>query len=135
MGDTKVNHLDFHTYPANPSDVDPELGEIYRSEFAANIDLRWNWNKLGINWHAQYQGDMLFRFLEIETAETLYGDIVFQDRVWLHDANRSYLVTDNFSIHGGIRNITDEQPFITNYAIPTSPCGRMFYLRAIYRVE
>ena len=135
LGGTRVRYLDFHTNPANPSDVDPELGELNRPEFAANIYLSWNWNNLGINWHAQYLGAMLLRFLEIETAETLYGDSVFQDRVWLHDANGSYFVTDNFSIHGGIRNITDEQPFITNFAIPVSPRGRMFYLRAIYRVE
>lgn len=135
LGVTKVAFLDFHTNPANPSDVDPELGEINRPEFAANVYLRWNWKNLGINWHAQYLGDMLLRFLEIETAETLYGDTVFQDRIWLHDANGSYLVTAKLSIHAGIRNLTDEQPFITNFATPASPRGRMFYLRAIYRVE
>lgn len=131
----KVNYFDAHTNPGNPSDVDPELGEFNRPELAGNFYLRWNWRKLGVNWHPQYLGDMLLRFVEIETAQARYGDAVFQDPVWLHDANARYVVSKNFTIHSGIRNITDEQPFITNYAIPVSPRGRMFYVRAIYQVE
>ena len=132
---TYVRDLDFHTDPGAPNDVDPELGEVRRPELAGNIHLRWNRRNLGVDWHSQYLGGMLLSFVEIETARTLYGDVVFMDATWVHDLNVSYVASGTTTLHGGIRNVAAERPFATDRAFPASPRGRMFYVRAVYRLR
>ena len=132
---TYVEKLDFHTNPGDPDDIDPELGEVKRPELAGNIHLRWNWRGLGVDWHSQYLDGMLSGFVEVETADTLYGDAVFMDETWLHDLNLRYVVNESMTLHGGIRNVTAEEPFATDRAFPASPRGRMFYLRIVYRLQ
>ena len=103
---TDVAELDFFTNPGDHNDVNPELGEVNRPELAGNIYLRWDWGGLSVGWQSQYLDEMLLSFLEIETAETLYGDIVIMDETWLHDLNVSYVVSEGMTLHGGVRNVT-----------------------------
>ena len=132
---TYVRELDFHTDPGARDDVDRELGEVRRPEIAGNVHLRWNRRNLGVDWHSQYLGGMLLNFVEIETARTLYGESVFMDATWLHNVNVSYAVGETTTLQGGARNVTAERPFSTDRAFPASPRGRMFYLRAVYRLR
>ena len=106
-----MEELDFFTNPADHDDVNPELGEIRRPELAGNIYLRWDWGDLSVSWQSQYLDEMLLSFLEVETAETLYGDIVIIDETWLHDLNVSYVVSEAMMLHGGVRNVTRENAF------------------------
>lgn len=131
---TDVNELDFFTNPANASEVNPELGEVNRPETAGNVHLGWNWGNLSIGWQSQYLGEMLLSFVEIETAQTLYGDSVFMDETWLHDLNATYVWNDSLTIRGGVNNLTEEDPFGTDRAFPASPRGRMLFLGATYRM-
>jgi outer membrane receptor protein involved in Fe transport len=108
--------------------VDVELGEINRPELAGNIFLNYYWKDLQVQWQTQYQDEQLFAFLEIDTAETLYGPSVVQDEFWQHDLAVTFSFKENMSVYGGIRNVTDEEPFITNFGYPASPRGRFFYL-------
>lgn len=78
---------------------------------------------------------MLVSFVEIETARTLYGDVVFMEATWLHDLNVGYSASEAITLHGGIRNVTAERPFATDRAFPASPRARMFYLRGVYRLR
>ena len=132
---TTVAELDFFTNPADHNDVNPELGESRRPELAGNIDLRWRRGDLSVGWQAQYLDEMLLRFLEIETAGTLYGDIVITDETWLHDLNVGYVVSQATTLHGGVRNVTGEKPFPTDRAFPASPRGRMIYFGGVYRLR
>ena len=38
---------------------------------------------------------------------TLYGSIVFQDSLWLHDLNARYNMNDQMMIYGGVKNLID----------------------------
>ena len=38
------------------------------------------------------------------------------------------MVKENLKMYGGIKNISDEQPFITNFAYPASPRGRFYFV-------
>ena len=132
---TTVAELDFFTNPADHNDVNPELGESRRPELAGNIHLRWRRGDLSVAWRAHYLDEMLLRFLEIETAGTLYGDIVITDETWLHDLNVSYVLSQATTFHGGVRNVTGEKPFPTDRAFPASPRGRMIYVGGVYRLR
>ena len=49
--------------------------------------------------------------------------------------NVRYAVRVALTLHAGVRNLTAERPFATDAAFPTSARGRMFYLRAAYRLR
>ncbi|MEM8489710.1 MAG: TonB-dependent receptor [Pseudomonadota bacterium] len=125
---TYINDLNRFSDPLDSSVVDVELGEINRPELAGNIFLDWYWQDLHVQWQTQYQDEQLLAFIEIDTFESLYGDAVVQDEFWQHDLAVSYNMKETMTVRGGIRNITDEEPFITGFATPTSARGRFFYL-------
>lgn len=131
---TRVEELDFFTNPGDLGDVNPELGEIHRPKLAGNIHLRWSRGDMSVAWQSQFLDEMLLRHVEVETADTLYGDIVVMDATWLHDLNVSYVVGEAMTLHGGMRNVTAEEPFATDRAFPASPRGRMIYLGGAYRL-
>jgi outer membrane receptor protein involved in Fe transport len=125
---TKVNEIDFFTNPNDLNDVNPELGEMRRPEFAGNIFLSWEFGNFGFGWQTQYQDEQLLQFLEIETASALYGPIVTQDEYWQHDINARWYLNDQTMVYGGVRNLTDEKPFITERAFPASARGTFFFI-------
>ncbi|MEL7297901.1 MAG: TonB-dependent receptor, partial [Pseudomonadota bacterium] len=132
---TKVHQLDRFSDPQDLSVVDVELGEVRRPEWAGNVFLNWFYNGWNVGVQSQYQGEQLLRFVEIDTAQSLYGDDVFQDAFWQHDLSVSFDYSDQLRIYGGIRNFTDEEPFITDFAYPASPRGRFMFIGANYLVE
>ena len=132
---TKVHQLDRFSDPQDLSVVDVELGEVRRPEWAGNVFLNWFYNGWNVGIQSQYQGEQLLRFVEIDTAQSLYGDDVFQDAFWQHDLSVSFDYSDQLRLYGGIRNFTDEEPFITDFAYPASPRGRFLFIGANYLVE
>ena len=125
---TWVDRIDFFTNPADPTDIDPELGEVNRPEWAGALSATWDYRNFTAGWNAQYLGEQLVSFVEIETAETLYGDAVFMDDLWIHNLYAEYRYQGGLSVYGGIRNLTDESPFGTDRAWPVNPRGRFFFL-------
>ena len=51
-----------------------------------------------------------------------------QDEYWQHDIAATFSIKETMSVYGGVRNLTDEQPFITNRGYPASPRGTYVYL-------
>lgn len=124
---TKVRNINLFTNPADLSEVNPELGEVNRPDLAGNVSLSWAREDFKFGWRAQYLGEQLVSFVEIETADTLYGDAVFMDPLWIHNLNASYDYSEKVFVFGGIRNVTDEEPFATDRAFPVSPRGRYLF--------
>lgn len=129
---TKVNELDFFTNPADLSEVDEELKEVGRPEWAGTVTATWDWQNWTVGWTSQFLGEQLVSFVEIDTAETLYGDAVFMDDTWIHNIFAEFRWDENFSVYGGINNLNEEDPFATDRAWPASPRGRMFFLGVTY---
>ncbi len=129
---TKVNDLNRFSDPQDSSVVDVELGEVNRPELAGNVFLTWMYDKWSVQWQGLYQDEQLLSFVEIDTAETLYGDAVFMDSFWQHDISASFQYSDELFIYGGVKNASGEDPFITDFAYPASPRGRFFYVGLNY---
>jgi iron complex outermembrane recepter protein len=132
---TSVNEINNFDNPLNTDSVNPDLLELGRPELAGNVYLNWMWGDLRVGWQSQYIGEMLFGDIEVKTAEALYGRSVFQDAFWQHDINARYLLNDSIMIYGGVKNLTDERPFITERAYPASPRGSFFYLGVEYSIQ
>lgn len=129
LAGTKVNKIDNFTSPVDPTVVDRELGEVNRPEWAGNISLTWSFEDIRVSWQSQYMGEQLVRFVELEEYERgEFDDSVMMDEFWTHDLNASYNVNENTTIYGGVNNVTDEEPFLTNFAFPVGPRGRYFFL-------
>lgn len=125
---TSVDEINDFENPLDPTFVNPELREINRPELAGNVFVNWHWGDLQIGWQSQYLGEMLYGNIEVETAESLYGSSIFQDAFWQHNLSARYNLDDNLMIYGGVKNVTDETPFITENAFPASPRGTFFFL-------
>ena len=125
---TKVDELNFFTNPSDLNEVDVELGEIGRPELSGNIRASWTWDDLRVSWQTQYMDEQLLDYIEIDTASALYGPAVVQPEFWQHNLSASYLITDQLMVFGGIRNLSEEKPFITNFGYPASPRGRFYFL-------
>lgn len=130
---SRVNDLDRFADPLDRSVVDVELGEVRRPELAASIFINWAYGDWSVQLQSQVQDEQLVQFVEIDTAETLYGSDVFQDTFWQHDLAASYNFSEQINFYGGIKNITEEEPFITNFGYPASPRGRFFYVGLNYQ--
>ena len=133
---TKVKSLSNFTNPNDLSEVDDELGEILRPKAAGNLFLRWAWKDLRVSWQSQYLGEMLLGTarIEIDTAKTLFGDVVFQDSVWIHDLSARFDVGHQLTLYGGVNNVSHTEPFISENAFPATPRGRMIFFGGKYRL-
>jgi outer membrane receptor protein involved in Fe transport len=66
--------------------------------------------------------------VEIETVDSLFGPAGIADETYVHDISVSFEISDQYRLYGGINNIGDERPFITEFAFPVNPIGRFFFL-------
>ena len=121
---TKVNENDRYTNPNDLTQVNEVLGEIRNPEYAGNLFVGYEMGDLRLGWQAQYLGEQLLEFIQIETAEVLFDDTVFQDAMWVHNINANYRFDDRLTVYGGVKNLLDEDVFATNRAYPVSPRGR-----------
>lgn len=135
LAGTQLKELNQFTNPLDLTQVDVELGEVRRPEWAGNFNINWTVGDLTVGWQTQYQGEQLLNFVEIDTAQARYGDAVFMDEVFIHDVNFSFQASDEVTIYGGINNIAEEEPFITSRSLPVSVRGRYFFLGVNFSIE
>jgi outer membrane receptor protein involved in Fe transport len=132
---SKIDKLDEFFDPGDPTIVDPELGEIRRPELSGNIRLSWGLGPFAAHWTSLYQDSQALGRVDIESAAFEYGPAGFADEFWSHDLNASWDLRDNLRFFGGVNNVTDEEPFLTESAYPVGPRGRYFFAGVNYRVN
>ncbi len=136
------NKLDLFTNPADLTDVNPELKEVQRPELSGNMVLSWERGPAYVGFQTSYQSEQSVD--EIEDVESnivdgveqafRYGNAGFFDETYIFDANARYEFNDQFSLYGGVNNLSDEQPFSTQTAWPVGPRGRFFFIGANYKM-
>ncbi len=125
---TWMDKLDRFFDPTDPTAVDPELGELQRPELAGSFSIGYVTNNFNVNYRLQYQDEQGLRGGEIETVDQVYGPAGIADSVTIHDINASYIFAERYRLYGGVNNVTDEEPFITEFAYPVNPIGRFFFV-------
>ena len=123
-----VDRLDFFFDPTDPTLVDPELREEQRPEWAGVGSLSVGYGPVSVRYGLQYVGSTAFAGIEIETADAQVGEAGFADEYWIHDLAVTYEASDRFSVYAGVNNLTDEEPYPTNFAYPVNPYGRYFFV-------
>ncbi|BDX08397.1 TonB-dependent receptor domain-containing protein [Planctobacterium marinum] len=141
---TKVNELNDFTNPLDLTEVDPELHEVNRPEWAGNFYVDYQVGDLTVSWQTQYMDEQGLTGIEIEdiygygcevTNSCTFGPSVIQEESFIHDISGTFQINDEFMVYGGIKNITEEDPFITDFAFPASPRGRFFYFGVNFRMD
>lgn len=119
--------------PGDPTAVDPELGELRRPRWSGNLSAGWANGPFSVGWNTQYLGRQALRAVEIETAEEIFGPAGIARRTTIHDLNGQYEFNKHLRIFGGVSNITEVRPFITEQAFPVSALGRTFFLGITFK--
>jgi len=109
----------------DPSVADDEKGEMQSPEWAGNISARWSGSSFSFGYSAQYIGDQLHRLVEVN--EELSFDNARTGTKWIHNLSADYSISDRYQVYGGVQNLTDEEPFMTQPSFPTSPRGMYFF--------
>ncbi|MCH7981578.1 MAG: TonB-dependent receptor [Proteobacteria bacterium] len=125
---TKMEKIDRFFDPSNPAAVDPELGELQRPEWGGNFNATVGIGRVNLKYNLQYLGEQALRDVEIETVDVLYGPAGIADETFVHNISFSVDLNESYQIYGGVNNIGNERPFLTELAFPVSPLGRYFFL-------
>lgn len=132
---TWVEKLDDFFDPSDLTSVDPELGELQRPEFAGRASLTWDYSDFSLTWGTTYLDSMGLRAVEIESVGEgsnfqYTAANAITDSTFIHDISFTYDLNDMFDVYGGVNNVFNEKPFVTEQAYPVSPVGSFFYLGA-----
>ncbi|WP_285712957.1 TonB-dependent receptor domain-containing protein [Erythrobacter oryzae] len=130
---TWVEKLDNFFDPGDPTMVDPELGEIQRPEWAARGAFTWSWKGVSLTWATTWLDKQGLRGVEIEDVgndgtATFSPENGLSSDTFIHDISFDWEASDNFEIYGGVNNVFNKKPFVTEQAYPVNPEGTYFFL-------
>jgi outer membrane receptor protein involved in Fe transport len=124
-----VDKIDFFFDPTDSTRIDPELGEIQRPEWSGRATATYGIGDFNLNYTVTYLGSMGLRGVEIETLAAQFGPAGLTGETWTHNIGANHSFPDlGLEVFGGINNLSDVKPFITERAYPASPIGRSFFL-------
>ena len=132
-GATKQTELEFiePAFGDGEPTVDNELEEMRRPQWSALAKLSISRGPLQLSWQTQYLSKQVLAFedgAEIETVNRNFGPSGFSDPIAIHALNASFNLSQRLTLYGGIDNVTDERPFVTERAYPVGPRGRFIFL-------
>ena len=130
---TWVDKLNDFPDPADLTFIDPELGELQRPEWAGRGALTWDWKGLSLTWATTFLDSQGLRAVDIEEVgptgeDTFSPENGLSSNAFIHDIAFSYEASANFEVYGGVNNVFNRKPFITEQAFPVSPVGTFFFL-------
>ncbi len=115
--------------PVDTTLVNPGLGETGAPEWSGLATASWNRGKVTLNYQLQYIGEQaVASVIQIERIEREFGPAGMAPEYWVHNIAGSVDVTDDFSLSGGINNLTNKEPFIASSAYPVNGIGRTLFI-------
>lgn len=113
--------------PAAPLVGNKILGEINNPEWTYTIGLDWDKGPWSVNWSSRFIDNQTLFGVEVETVAQFTP--AFTGDFWTHNASIRYALTDDHSIIFGVNNLSDEKPYLREWAEPVSGVGRDFFIR------
>jgi len=134
---TRQLQLDF-IQPAAPGEeavVDTELGEMRRPEWAGQLNASVTTGPLTLALSTSYLSKQTLDYesgVEIETVDKNYGRDGYTDPFFTHNLTGRYSFSSDILFYGGITNLTDEDPYLSERGYPVSVVGRSYFLGLNY---
>lgn len=121
--------IDLHDVPNqdDPDFINPELKEVRRPQWNVNGGIRWQYDRLQVNYGLTYMSNQAYDDVEIETATQTFVN-PFAGDFFIHNISANFEVYDQIFVYGGINNLFAADPLGTSTSFPVSPLGRTFFL-------
>jgi iron complex outermembrane receptor protein len=116
-------------FVANPNQANPVKEELSYPEWAVNASLTWSISDFTVSWFTNYQGRQTLGSTPIEDVANFSPQ--FTDDFFSHNASVEWQVRDDLVATIGVRNLTDEEPYLGTVATPVSSVGRTFFVRLL----
>ncbi len=129
-----VDRLDFFFDPTDLSRIDPELRELGRPAWAGRGTLAYGYDGFNLAYTLNFFGPMGLRGVEIETVASQFGPAGVAGKTFVHSLQATYTFERGPELFGGINNLSNTRPFITERAFPVGPVGRSFFLGLRWRL-
>jgi outer membrane receptor protein involved in Fe transport len=105
--------------------------DLQRPDWSGRATASYGYGGFSVDYTVSYLGKMALRGVEIETIDAQFGPAGLTGETWMHNISASYEIADmGMQVFGGITNLSDVKPFITERAYPASPIGRSFFIGA-----
>lgn len=121
--------------PGEEATIDKELGEMRRPEWAGQFNASVTSGPLTVTLNTSYLSKQTLEYesgVEIETVEQNYGPSAFTDEFFTHNLSGQYEFSSEMLLYGGVTNLTDEDPYLTERGYPVSVIGRSYFLGLNY---
>ncbi|MEY3042116.1 MAG: hypothetical protein RLZZ174_1198 [Pseudomonadota bacterium] len=137
MNATRQDQLDLiePASPGEPPVVNPELGEMRRPEWASQFGVGLSYGPYSLSWSGVYYDEMTLGYEdggEIETIEQNYGGAGVADARLIQDIRGAWQASDAVTVYGGVSNLTNRQPYVSEFGYPVSPRGAYFFMGVTY---
>ncbi|TVQ31000.1 MAG: TonB-dependent receptor [Wenzhouxiangella sp.] len=123
-----VRKLERFEDPVDDSIINDLLSEGGQPKNAFGAFARWRWDRLVVNWRAQYWGKFLEFSPRIDNNSADNVENAWTGDMWRHDLSGSFMTNDQIRIIAGVNNVFDKQPVISARAYPVGIIGREHFL-------
>jgi len=127
---TKQLQLDF-VEPAigdRAANVDIQLGETRKPKWSGQLNLGVSTGPFNVALRSQYLSKQTLGGQAIETTMQNFGPAGFTKEFVAHNLSANWDYSQTVRVYGGISNLTNEKPYVTERAYPVSAVGRSYYL-------
>lgn len=102
-------------------------------EWQANFDVTWEFRNFSVNYgYSWFDKTSRVSNVTLDTQpDNLPPEWMYYDERSVHDLQARYEVSEQFSVYGGVNNITDQEPQPIGFgdaSYPVSSLGRYFYI-------
>ena len=126
--------LDRFEDPNDPDAINEQLYEFRQPKHSFNLDVRWFWRSLTVNLQSRFVGRVVevTPRVQIETVDNFENG--WAPSKWRHDLSSTYQINESLSVYGGVNNIADTRPIISDVNFPVGFMGRQFFLGVDFRL-
>jgi iron complex outermembrane receptor protein len=127
---TKQLQLDFvePSVGGRAGNVDVQLGETRKPQWSGQLNATVGKGPYSVSLRSQYLSKQTLGGQAIETAMQNFGRAGFTKEFVSHNLSGNWDYSDTIRISGGISNLTNEKPFVTERAYPVSAVGRAYFV-------
>jgi outer membrane receptor protein involved in Fe transport len=123
-----IDKLERFEDPIDNTIVNDLLYEDGQPKEAFSAFARWRWDRLTVNWQANYWGKFLEFSPRLDSSNIDNVENAWTGKIWRHDLSGSYMLNDVVRITAGINNVLDEKPVLTARVYPVGIVGREYFL-------
>lgn len=123
-----VRKLDRFEDPVDDSIITNQLFVSGQPEHAISAFVRWQWDRVTVNWRSNYWSRFLEFSPRIDNNSANNVENAWTGNIWRHNLSGAFMANDQIRIIAGVNNVFDEKPVSTSRFYPVGVIGREYFL-------